>query len=137
MTLEGGCFCGKVRYRADEHTDSVSHCHCEHCRRASGGTVVTWVEVPRAGFQWTGEPPAVHAHESDWPTGITRTFCGSCGTSITYERDGSEYLDVTAASLDDPESVAPAHHVYTKSRISWFDMADELPRHERGRPESR
>jgi hypothetical protein len=31
MSIEGGCFCGRIRYRATEHTDSVGHCHCQHC----------------------------------------------------------------------------------------------------------
>ncbi len=137
MALEGGCFCGKVRYRADDHTESVAHCHCKHCRASSGATLMTWVEVPRASFAWTAEPPAAHQHDSDWPTEITRAFCGECGTSLTYERADSEFLDVSVGSLDDPASVSPAHHVYIDSKIPWLEMGDDLPRHARGRPESR
>jgi len=136
MALEGGCFCGAVRYRAEEHTDSVAHCHCQHCRASSGATLVTWVEVPWSAFEWLGEDPASYRHESDWKTPVTRRFCGNCGTSLTYERDGSEWLDVTVGSLDAPDSVTPAHHVYDSSRIRWFEVTDPLPRYAKGRPGS-
>jgi hypothetical protein len=136
MALEGGCFCGAVRYRAEEHTDSVAHCHCQHCRAASGATLMTWVEVPRAAFEWRGEEPASYRHESDWKTPVTRRFCGNCGTSLTYERDESDFLDVAVGSVDDPEAVRPAHHVYDSRRIEWVDVADQLPRYEKGRPGS-
>jgi hypothetical protein len=136
MSIEGGCFCGQVRYQATEHTDSVAHCHCQHCRAATGGTFVTWVEVPRAALTWAAEP-AAYRHESDWPTGITRRFCAQCGTSLTYERDGSDYLDIAAGSLDDPGALTPAHHVYEVSRVHWVELADDLPRYPKGRPDSR
>ena len=38
-------------------------------------------------------------------------------------------LDVTLASLEDPEAVRPDHHSWTSSRIAWFETADDLPRH--------
>ncbi len=136
MAIEGGCFCGAVRYRADEHTDSVAHCHCQHCRASTGATLMTWVEVPRAAFEWIAGEPASYRHESDWKTAITRRFCADCGTSLTYERDASDWLDVAAGSLDDPGAVAPAHHVYHASRIGWLEIDDQLPRHDRGYPGS-
>jgi len=39
------------------------------------------------------------------------------------------HLDVTLASLDDPDAVRPDHHGWTSSRIAWFDTRDDLPRH--------
>ena len=34
---------------------------------------------------------------------------------------------------DDPAAVAPDHHIWTASRIAWFDTKDDLPRYpERG-----
>src|SRR5271155_2205753 len=59
-----------------------------------------------------------------------RCFCGRCGTPLTWESVANPALvDVGAATLDDPAAVAPAMHLWTESRISWFDTADDLPRH--------
>ena len=32
-------------------------------------------------------------------------------------------------TLDHPEQVAPQYHIWTDSRIPWFDTADSLPRY--------
>ena len=54
---EGGCHCGALRYRLEGTLTDVAHCHCTICRRVSGGLVVTWLTLPRTGFQWlSGEP---------------------------------------------------------------------------------
>jgi hypothetical protein len=37
---------------------------------------------------------------------------------------------VTIASLDDPERIAPAFHMWTSSQVSWLEIDDQLPRHE-------
>jgi len=135
--LTGGCFCGAVRFRAASHTESIAHCHCKHCRASSGAPFMTWIEVPRADLEWTQGEPAVYRHESDWRSPVSRRFCRDCGTSLTYERDDSEYLDILLGSLDDPEAVRPAHHVYDSRRVVWLDLDDGLPRHPEGRPDSR
>ena len=135
--FEGGCFCGAVRYRAARDSGSVSICHCEHCRRASGAPLVAWVGVRRDEFEWTAGEPGAYHHTSDWPTPIRRTFCADCGTSLTYEREGSEYLDVTAASMDDPEAARPSKHVFVSRQLSWISLVDDMPRHDRLPPDSK
>ena len=52
-----------------------------------------------------------------------------------FFRDASEpdWVNINTASLDHPGEVPPNHHIYTRSRISWFETADDLPRHPAGR----
>ena len=42
-----------------------------------------------------------------------------------------------ATTLDQPDAVAPGFHIFHASRIAWFETADDLPRHERFRPDTR
>jgi hypothetical protein len=56
-------------------------------------------------------------------------FCQKCGTQLAL-RDELDYLDVTLASLGHPEAVRPSYHIWTTSRISWFEIADDLPRYQ-------
>ncbi|MFC7610224.1 GFA family protein [Teichococcus aestuarii] len=39
-----------------------------------------------------------------------------------------EEIDVTIASLDEPEAVPPADHTQAASRLSWLALEDGLPR---------
>ena len=128
-TVEGGCFCGAVRFRA-ELTGDAAICHCEHCRRATGASMWACAEARRDEVEWTAGTPAAYHHASDWPTPITRRFCGDCGTTLTYERDGSECIDLSLAALDDPEVVAPRYHAYASRRLSWTRLNDGLPEYD-------
>ena len=75
-------------------------------------------------FNWMSGTPAVHRSSRD----AERYFCRECGTQLAL-RDEPDFLDVTLASLDNPEAVRPAYHIWTTSRIGWFDLADDLPRY--------
>jgi hypothetical protein len=38
-------------------------------------------------------------------------------------------MSPTLASLNDPEAVRPSYHIWTTSRIGWFEIADDLLRY--------
>ena len=71
-----------------------------------------------------------------------RGFCPSCGTSLSYQRDDlRDEIDITAATLDDPEAVKPQDHIWWKSHVSWVVPGDglrQLPgsHYEHGYPKS-
>jgi hypothetical protein len=112
--IEGGCLCGAVRYRIDRPALATEICHCATCRRAAGAQSVAWAPFPSAGFTWTAAAPAAYASSP----GVTRTHCPACGTSLTFQR-GSESIDVTLASLDDPEALPPQKETWLAHRLSW------------------
>ncbi len=40
-TLEVGCLCGHIRYRASGPPNAVNHCHYEQCSRYTGAIYAT------------------------------------------------------------------------------------------------
>jgi hypothetical protein len=63
---------------------------------------------------------------------VSRTFCGRYGTTLTYRHDGDpDLVDVTAASLDDPDEFPPTHHMWLEDAISWDRANEGLQRFER------
>jgi len=122
-TLEGGCLCGRHRYEITKPV-TATHCLCESCRRASGGTLVTWVTVPTGGFQWTTEPPAIFVSTPK----VKRGFCPECGTSLSFQHEDEDVdIDVTAASLDNPEKVTPYDHIWGNYKLAWSPLDPSLP----------
>ncbi|MCJ8170488.1 GFA family protein [Atopomonas sediminilitoris] len=122
--LTGGCHCGALRYQLDAPLDDCAHCHCSDCRKTSGGIVTTWLTVPAHSFTWlTGAPACYQSSPS-----CTRHFCAQCGCLISLATGKApEALDVTVASLDEPEQ-APAHrHVWASSHLNWLYLDPQLP----------
>lgn len=117
--IEGGCYCGKTRFRTGDPIRSPANCHCANCRRAAGAQSVAWITVASADFSFiSGEPKRYQTETGAW-----RTFCPDCGTSLTYEHgDRPHEIDITTGSLDDPESFAPTRDVFADEKLSWVPL---------------
>ena len=126
--FDGGCLCGAVRYRLHGTPDWSAHCHCRSCQRATGAAFATWVGAKRARFEIVKGQLAV----CNSSPGVERSFCGRCGTSLTYvaEDRWPGEIGVLAATLDDPSLAAPSAHVYVEHQLSWVKLADGLPTRE-------
>ncbi|MGD9509835.1 MAG: GFA family protein [Geminicoccaceae bacterium] len=123
---EGGCFCGAARYRVAGPPIDAGYCHCRMCQRSVGAPVVAWGTWPSGSFQWLTEEPATLASSAEG----RRQFCARCGTQLLFRAtDEPERVDINLATLDDPAGIVPEYHVWTASRIPWFETADALPRY--------
>ena len=115
--IEGGCFCGKIRYEIDDGKYVVANCHCSMCRRTSAAAFVTWMVVPKTAFRYaTGKPTRLVSSE----TGV-RYFCNSCGTPIACEISSSPAdIDITVGSLDTPQDFPPTLDAYEDTKLAWL-----------------
>ncbi len=128
MKLAGGCLCGATRYEIVGPVLSVGLCHCRSCRLASGATPVGWAVVASTGFRWTAGAAVEHGSSP----GVTRTHCGTCGTPLTFA-DGPATLDVTIATLDDPEALVPEREIWLSHRPGWVAVDPRRPGYPQGR----
>jgi len=130
-TLEGGCLCGRTRYRVSGTPQNLCFCHCTNCRRAAGAPLVAWGTFSRDGFQLlAGDAYVLHASSAQ----VQRGFCGHCGTSLSYahaERDGE--IDVTLVTLDDPARYEPECHIWVEDKLPWVRIEDGRPQYQRWR----
>ena len=129
-TREGGCFCGAIRYRIEAEPIHVNYCHCRMCQRLSGAPVVSWATFNTRDLHLLkGAPEWFRSSDI-----ATRGFCAECGTQLLWRADReADQTDLTAASLDDPNSVRPSDHIWTESQLDWISIDDHLPRYRRSR----
>ena len=80
----------------------------------------TYIDVVRAylGARWRGTP-----HLAALDDAVQAVFL-DC-----FREDGATRVDLNIGSLDHPSSIAPEYHIWTESRIPWFETVDELPRY--------
>jgi len=132
--MTGGCACGAIRYRLGSTPYDAGYCHCRVCQLSSGAPALAFGTVPLEDFVVTAG--ALRRRRST--SFGQRGFCPDCGTQLTMQVDHQpETIDLTLASLDEPDRVAPAFHIWTASRISWFETADTGPRFTAFRPQTR
>jgi len=128
--LNGGCYCGAIRYQITSLPTWAAHCHCRSCQMALGGAFLTWAKVAAGDFEVTkGKIKTIQKTPS-----ITRGFCGDCGTTLTYdsktEVEGQDFGAgdwFAASTLDDPSIVKPMSHVFVSHQQPWIKLADNLP----------
>ena len=114
LPVKGGCLCGNVRYQITEKPEASAICHCVTCRRAAGAESVGWAVLPVGAFGFTSGQPKKYCSSE----GVERTFCGRCGTTLTY-KISVQTIDFTLATLDDPEAIPPTKEVWCEARVSW------------------
>jgi len=132
--LEGGCLCGAVRYRLASAPTDAGYCHCRMCQLTAGAPVMAFATVPLQDYVLVHGAPRRRRSSSFGE----RWFCADCGTPLAMRVDHQpDTLDFTIATLDEPGAVAPGFHIWTRSRITWFDTDDNLPRHAAFRAQTR
>lgn len=124
MIYEGGCRCGAIRYRISGEPLSAGYCHCRMCQHAAGAPVVAWVAFRRDDFRFVkGDAESFQASAR-----ALRRFCPHCGMALTFEYSAStETIDVTIASLDDPNATEPVYQIWMSSRSPWLHLEGEVP----------
>jgi hypothetical protein len=124
---DGGCLCGKIRFRVTAPKIDSGYCHCRICQKNSGAPVVAWVTFPATGFAWTQGKPGTYRSSSQ----ARRQFCATCGSYMVFLSNRfPDEVSANTASFDDPEAFPPEMHIFTGTRISWLHIDDALPRHE-------
>ncbi|MBR0556041.1 GFA family protein [Ciceribacter sp. L1K23] len=128
MISQGGCFCGKVRYRLKAAPMFVNCCHCRDCQRQSGSAFVVngMIEAEEVELL-SGEPEPVSMRtDSGHPHDIFR--CRECRSAVwsDYGRRGW-MLFIRLATLDDPGRFPPDAHIFTCSRLPWVNLDGGAP----------
>ena len=121
--LEGGCLCGRTRWRAEGPVLHRVHCHCSLCRKGSGAVEVPWITVERRHFAWSGEPPALYRSSAKGE----RSFCPVCGAKLTFVHDDvPDDVDIAVGALDEVEAGYPLAQIHGESRIAWLSVDPHL-----------
>jgi hypothetical protein len=127
-TFEGGCACGRARYRLASKPMFVNCCHCRDCQRQTGSAFVinAVIETNRVEML-SGETKAVPAPtDSGRPHVIHR--CPHCETALWSFYDGRQELSyVRVGALDDPSAHPPDAHIYTRSKLPWVALPTDVP----------
>lgn len=128
--LEGGCSCGRVRYKLTNVPMIVHACHCRDCQKRTGSAFVINLWIERAFVELSGDAPAVFSVP---PGGSGKPHdvyhCGKCGTALwsKYHAAPGDTVLLRGGTLDHPAAVTPDVHIFTRSKVPWLDLPIDVP----------
>ena len=96
QTYEGGCHCGRVRFRVRADLSSLLECNCSICTKKG----ILHLIVPPPQFELLTGSEALTTYQFNTNT-ARHTFCRYCGMHPFYTpRSHPDHVDVNARCLD-------------------------------------
>jgi hypothetical protein len=128
--------CGAVRFRLASAPFDAGWCHCRTCQLNSGAPAMAFSSVKAGDWVATTGATAIRTVRSS--SFGERSFCGACGTPLHVRVDHQpDTIDFSIVTLDNPDAIAPAFHIFWGSKVGWFNPGDGLPRHEKFRSDTK
>jgi hypothetical protein len=96
QTYEGGCHCGRVRFRVTADLARVTECNCSICTKKG----ILHLIVPRDRFELLSGEDELTTYRFN--TGVAQhLFCRTCGIHSYYvPRSDPDKIDVNVRCLD-------------------------------------
>ena len=117
LPIEGGCRCGRTRFRITAPPLLAMVCHCTGCQRMSASAFSTSIAVPSDSFSVTAGEPVIGGLHGDQ---ARHHHCDWC-KSWVFTRIEPEmgFTNVRATMLDDTSWFAPFIETYTSEAFPW------------------
>jgi hypothetical protein len=121
--MDGGCECGRVRYRLEGEPIFVNCCHCRQCQKLSGSAFAMNAMVERDLVAVTAGGDGIEAARG----GGAR--CADCGVILwgTHRMFGESVVFLRVGTLDEGERVSPDAHFFLRSKHPWVTVAEGVP----------
>ena len=133
----GSCLCAAIKFEVDEFAPQTGNCHCSMCRKFHGAAYATIAEARQRHFRWLCGEDSLKTYTAS--NGTTRSFCGHCGSSLTFASPSADpdLVEIALGCFDDEVPVKPDAHIFVASGATWAHPDDGLPQFEAGRDSKR
>ena len=127
--LEGGCTCGKVRYRLTRSPLVVHCCHCRWCQRETGTAFALNAMIESDCVSLLSGPTECIETPSNSGKGQKIIRCPSCHIAVWshYAGAGDLLSFIRVGTLDTPDALPPDIHIYTASKQPWVILPPDMP----------
>ena len=114
----GSCLCQSIRYRIETPFQMTVLCHCNRCKKITGGAFEALTLVEENTLTFTcGKELLTNYRISELSS---KNFCSKCGTPIYNlhaKLPGKALIHI--GSLDDPTIVSPTVNIFCESMLPW------------------
>lgn len=111
---EGGCRCGRLRFKVSAPPILTMVCHCAGCQRMTGSAFSLGAAFRRQDFQVIQGEPVVGGLKGE----IRHQFCPDC-MSWVYTEPGAAITNVRTPMLDDSADLEPFMETCAAEKLDW------------------
>ena len=128
MHVDGGCYCGALRYSADINPERVVICHCTDCQITSGTAFRTIVQARAADFEMLEGTPRIYEKMGESGNRRALAFCDQCGSHIyaASAEEPPELYALRVGTLEQRDRLKPSMQVWCRSQLDWLGNIAEL-----------
>ncbi len=129
--MEGGCDCGKVRYRLLDQPFVVHCCHCHWSQRETGTAFALNALIEADRVELLGDAAVSRKLPSESGRGQMIFHCPECLVTVWshYPQAGDTVNFIRTGTLDKTDSCAPSVHIYTDSKQPWVVLPDSAEKY--------
>lgn len=123
---DGGCLCGRFRYRCTQLPFVGYTCHCEACQKLTSSAFATCMHVPAEAINLLSGDVALSERIADSGNVLKSTRCADCGSALFAQNSARpRTTTIYVGTLDEPRRVDVTAHIWTKRKLSWVQIPEE------------
>lgn len=118
--MNARCLCGAVTFTATPKAMEMGACHCQMCRRWSGGV---FLAVDCSGsIRFAEGAPIASYKGSAWGE---RIFCHECGANLVWQTQNGEHQSVAVQAFDDPAAFTFTSQIFVDRKPGNYAFTNE------------
>lgn len=119
LPLEGGCRCGRVRFRLTAAPMLTMACHCKGCQRMTGSAFSLSALVASAAFEVTAGEPVLGGMKAS----PKHHHCPDCMSWLFTRPDDAPHLvNVRATLFDETDWFSPYVETCAAEKLAFVDL---------------
>ena len=125
---EGGCVCGKVRYRTEGAPKRVSACACRWCQKRTGSAIGVSVYFEKSAVTFLERATKTFRLTSDAGRWIETEFCENCGTTVSWTLEFlPDFRGIAGGTFDEPTFWYDLERfVFARTKPPWLTIPEGI-----------
>ena len=127
----GSCQCGAMKFEITAEPLTVYVCHCNACKKQSGGAFGMAMVVPADSVKMTQGTPKVYVKTAQSGRTAECDFCPECGNRLFHRLGaGVPIVLVKTGVIENAGDLKPAVHLWTEEADDWITIPDDVIQYE-------
>ncbi|KZF22455.1 hypothetical protein L228DRAFT_153333 [Xylona heveae TC161] len=120
-THTGKCDCGQLEWTVKLEDESHVLCHCDTCKKLSGGAFTLNQIVPKDNVKVLKGDLKNYTYAGESGNPVHCYYCANCTTSPFHHQTvlGDKYV-VRTGLLDNYKELKPSAEIFGKAKLSWL-----------------